>query len=269
MRLFYLGRWFAKERALCGVFSLDKIKKEYDEFRLLMRSVPPITLTLFVMSVFAMNLLANKSISLPVPWLALDCGIIVSWFSFLTMDIITVHFGPKAANEVSLLSVFLNLAFCLVFFIGSQIPGVWGESYVPGSEALLNGALNRTFGGSWYVLFGSTVAFTTAAFVNNFLNYIIGKAFKKNPGSFAAYVSRTYVSTSAGQFVDNLVFALLVSHFFFGWTLLQCVTCAVTGMVVELLCEVVFSYLGFQITTAWKRAKIGEAYLAYRRGMEK
>lgn len=35
---------------------------------------------------------------------------------------------------------------------------MWGEAYVDGSEELINGALNRTFGGIWYVVFGSTAA---------------------------------------------------------------------------------------------------------------
>ena len=100
------------------------IKKEFEAFRLLLSSVPPLLMTLFVMSIFSMNLLANKSIALPVDWLALDCGFIVSWFAFLTMDVTTRHFGPKAASQLSVFALFLNLAFCLLFFIGSRIPGV-------------------------------------------------------------------------------------------------------------------------------------------------
>ena len=241
----------------------QKLKKELHEFKLLMKCVPTIVIVFFIMSVFAMNLLANKSISLPVDWLALDCGIIVSWFAFLTMDIITKHFGPKAATEISILAILISLCFCLFMFLGSLIPGVWGESFVEGSEDVINGALNNTFGGTWYVLAGSTLAFVVSAFVNNFSNWGIGKAFKKNPDGLGAYVMRTYVSTAIGQFVDNIIFALVVSHIFFGWTLLQCVTCALTGMIVELLCEVIFSYFGFVVCKKWKRDGVGEEYREY------
>ena len=48
-----------------------------------------------------------------------------------------------------------------------------------------------------------------------------------------------------GQFVDNLVFAFMVSFVFFAWTPLQCVTCALTGAIVELLFEIIFSPLGY------------------------
>lgn len=243
----------------------EKLKKEYYEFKLLIKSVPPVILTLFIMSVFSMNLLANKSIALPFEWLALDCGIIVSWFAFLSMDIITGRFGPKAATQLSVLASFINLAFCLLFFVGSKIPGTWGESYVPGSEELLNGALDNTFGGAWYVLAGSSFAFVVSAFVNNFLNFTIGSLFKKNPDGLTAYIFKTYISTAVGQFSDNLVFALTVSHFFFGWSIVQCVMCAFTGMLVELICEIIFSLFGYRLSGKWKKQKVGKEYLDYRK----
>ena len=239
----------------------QKIKKEWHEFCVLMKSVPTLVIVLFVMSVFAMNLLANKSINIPWNWLALDCGIIVSWFAFFTMDILTKRFGPKAATEITILAITVNLFFCLLLFLGSLIPGMWGESFVEGSEGILNGALNATFGGTWYVVIGSTLAFLMSALVNNFSNFGIGKLFKKHPDGLMAYIMRTYVSTAIGQFVDNLTFALIVSHFFFGWSFLQCITCALTGMLVELLCEVVFLYPGFAITNRWKKNAVGEEYL--------
>lgn len=239
---------------------LSKIKREIYEIKILLRSVPSPILTLFAVSVIAMNLLANKSVNLPVDWLALDCGIIVSWVSFLSMDIITKHFGPKAATRVSIVAVLFNLMVCIIFFIAGSIPGIWGESYVEGSEMIINSALDHTFSGTWYVLLGSTTAFIISAVVNNFLNYLIGKLINKNSDSFLAYAVRTYISTAVGQFADNLVFALIVSHIFFGWSMLQCITCSVTGMIVELLCEVIFSPIGFSVCKKWKKDNIGKEY---------
>lgn len=243
-----------------------RIKLELLELKLLLRSIPSPLITLFVVSVITMNLLANKSIDLPVSWLALDCGVIVSWISFLSLDILTKHFGPKAATEASAVAVAFNLMVCLFFFGASRIPGMWGEAYVEGSEELLNAALDGTFGGTWYVLFGSTVAFFCSAVVNNFLNFGIGRLFKKNPDGFLAYACRSYISTAVGQFSDNMVFALIVSHFFFGWSLLQCVTCAVTGMLIELLCEVLFSHFGYRICKKWKQENVGSRYLDFVKG---
>ena len=222
------------------------MKKTIAEFREMLRTVPPLLLTLTVLSVVGMNLLANKSIHTGLDWLALDCGIIFSWLAFLTMDVLTHCYGPRAATLFSVLALALNLFMAGVFFVASRIPGVWSESFVEGSEDAINTALDGTFSGTWFIILGSSVAFLTSAFVNNFLNYGIGRLLHSREG-FGRFALRSYVSTFVGQFVDNLVFALLVSRIFFGWTTLQCLTCALTGAVCELLFEVVFSPVGYRI----------------------
>ncbi len=230
-------------------------KEEVKEFKLLLSSVPAFTVVVFVLSVVSMNLLANKSIETHTEYLALDCGIIVSWGAFLAMDILTKHFGPKAATQVSLVAVAVNLVLCLLFFAASKIPGMWSN----GSDE----ALDKTFGGTWYILLGSTAAFIASAVVNNTVNYAVGKAFKKRPDGIGAYICRTYVSTAVGQFVDNFVFAIIVSKFFFGWSWVQCVTCAVTGMLVEILCEAAFAHLGYLVCKKWKERGVGREYFDY------
>ena len=225
---------------------MKKLKQAVAEFRLFLKSVPPLILSLFILAVFAMNLLANKSINTGSwTWLALDAGIVVSWVVFLCMDVLTKMFGPKAATQLSVLAIAINLVACLLLFAVSKIDGTWGQFFELGEQSVVNEALDNTIGGTWYVVLGSAVAFVASAVINNFTNFAIGKTFTKNPDGFGAYACRAYVSTAIAQFVDNLVFALLVSHFFFDWSIVQCVTCAATGMLVELLCEVVFSPLGY------------------------
>ena len=143
--------------------------------------------------------------------------------------------------------------------------GTWGAFYDFGEQTVINEALDSTIGGTWYVVLGSTTAFVASTLVNNFANYGIGKLFKKNPDGFLAYACRAYLSTAIGQFVDNLVFALIVSYFFFGWSIVQCVTCAATGMVAELLVEALFSPLGFRVLKMWEKRGMGEEYLKYLR----
>ena len=241
------------------------IKEFFKEFGILLRSLPPLMLALFVLSIVAMNLLANKSIDLPVNWLALDAGITLSWLSFLTMDIITKRFGPKAGIMVSILGLVINLGFALIFFIISIIPGFWGESFTAdGIDMVVNTALDKTFRGTWYVLLGSSIAFAVSAVVNCLLNFAIGLGFKKKPDSFFAFALRSYVSTAIAQFIDNLLFAFIVSHVFFGWTTLQCITCALTGMVLELLFEVIFSPIGYAALKCMQKNGTGQEYLDYR-----
>ncbi len=221
------------------------MKKLFASYRSMLQSVPPLVASLLILSVVGMNLLANKSVDTGVDWLALDCGILFSWLTFLSMDVLTHCCGPKTATAVSVTALALNLMMALIFFIASRIPGVWGESFVEGSESVIGTALNNTFGGTWFIILGSSVAFAASAVINNFLNYGIGRALGRDRG-FGGFVLRSYVSTFTAQFADNLIFALLVSKLFFGWSLLQCFTCAITGALLELLCEVVFSPLGYR-----------------------
>ena len=221
------------------------MKESYGRFRHLISPIPPFIAAALIMSLVGMNLLANKSINTGLDWLALDCGILFSWLTFMCLDVLTHCFGPKTATAASLLALALNLLMAGVFFLASLIPGVWGESFVEGSENLINHALNRTFGGTWYIIFGSSVAFGVSAVVNNFLNHGIGKHLKGKEG-FGHFALRAYISTATAQFIDNLTFALIVSRVFFGWSLLQCFTCALTGGILELVFEVFFSPLGYK-----------------------
>lgn len=223
------------------------MKQTLREYRTLLRTASPLLVTLMVLSVVGMNLLANKSIDTGLSWLALDGGILFSWLAFLSMDVLTHCYGPRAANMVSVTALLLNLFMALIFFLGSRIPGVWGESFVEGSGGIINRALDNTFAGTWFIILGSSIAFLASALFNNYLNDAIGRLAHKKAG-FGVFALRSYVSTFLAQFADNLIFALLVSRTFFGWTMLQCFTCALTGAAAELLCEVLFSPLGYRLS---------------------
>lgn len=236
------------------------LKKNIQDLKVLLRNIPSLTVTLFVVSVVAMNLLANKEL-ISLPWLALDCGVSVSWLSFLCMDMICKRFGAKASIQVSVLAQLINLAVCALFWLMSLTPGMWGAYYDTGSLQV-NQALNATFGGTWYVVFGSTLAMLCSSVTNSLLNEGIGKRLSRN--NFGSFALRSYVSTFVGQFVDNFVFATVVSHVFFGWTWVQVLTCSLTGAVVELLCEVFLSPVGYRVVRGWEREGVGEDYLRMR-----
>lgn len=237
---------------------IDKIIYEINDTKRLLRAVPSVAMVLFCISVVLMNLLANKEIYTGVSWFALDCGILLSWLSFLCMDIVTKRFGPKASVKLSLIAIIVNLGVCAVLKVVSLIPGNWGEFYTFETQ-VVNWAIDNTIGGTWYVLLGSTVAMAAASVVNAVTNHTIGKRMKSD--DFKAFALRSYVSTVLAQFVDNMVFTLIVSYHFFGWSLLQCITCSVAGCVVELICEMVFSPLGYKVSKLWEQENVGSEYL--------
>ena len=239
-------------------------RREREELRLLLRCIPATTVTLFVVSVICMNLLANKTL-LQLDWIALDGGILISWLSFMCMDIITKHFGPGASNRISVLASAINLLTCLIFFVASIIPSNAGDY----------SGFDGIFGGTWFILLGSTIAFLSSAVINNTLNFTIGQAFRKHPDGKFAYAMRTYVSTFIGQFLDNFIFSVIVFVGFapifwdgFHWTVLQCAMCALTGAVAELIMEILFSPIGYRIVSVWKAEEVGKEYLAYRKEKE-
>ncbi len=237
----------------------EPIRKTRKEFKILLRSIPATVVTLFAVSVICMNLLANKTL-VQLPWLALDGGMLISWLSFLCMDMITKHFGPRASTLISIHAVLINLLTCLIFFLVSAIP----------SSANDYSAFDGIFGGTWFILLGSTVAFLISALVNNTVNFLVGKGFRNHPDGKLAYMTRSYVSTFIGQFTDNFIFSIMVFYFLapifwdgFSWTVLQCAMCALTGAVAELLMEVVFSPIGYRIAKKWKAEGVGKDYLDF------
>ncbi|MBQ7171974.1 MAG: VUT family protein [Clostridia bacterium] len=233
----------------------EKWKNALADAKLLFRSIPGPVAALFTVSVVTMNILANKTIY-QSEWLAIDGGILVSWLSFLCMDVVTKAFGPKAATKLSVFAIAVNLLVCLIFFLVSVIPTETDYT-----------AFNTIIGGTWFILLSSTVAFLSSALINNFLNWGIGRLFLKNPDGKLAFVTRSYLSTFVGQFCDNFIFAVLTFTVFapvfwdgFSWTLTQCLTCSLLGAGLELLMEIVFSPFGYYVLKQWKKDGVGEEY---------
>ena len=240
---------------------MDKIKRfiarEREETAVLLRCIPATVMTLFVVSVISMNLLANKTL-VQTPYIAIDGGILISWLSFICMDIITKHFGPRASNRISILAALINLLTCAIFYVASIIPST-ANDYT---------AFDSVLGGTWFILMGSTVAFLVSAVVNNLLNFAIGRLFKQGADGKLAFCVQSYISTFVGQFIDNFLFSIMVFHIFapifwdgFSWTVLQCTLCALTGAALELILEIVFSPLGFRMLKRWRENGVGRAYL--------
>ena len=98
-----------------------------------------------------------------------------------------------------------------------------------------------------------------SSLVNSVSNHLIAKRLKHN--NFGSFALRSFSSTALAQFVDNLIFATVVSHVFFGWTWTQVFVCSLTGALMELLCEVVFSPLGYRMARQWEEEKVGQDYI--------
>ncbi len=234
-----------------------RVSDEINDTKILFRNIPSLTITFFFLSVVCANLMANKEL-VNFKYVALDCGFVFSWIMFLCMDVICKRWGAKASIKVSICALLVNLAVSGIFALLSKAPGMWGEFYT-NENMEVNVALNNTFGGAWYVVLGSGLAFITSAVVNALLNSAIGSRLKTN--NFLAFAIRSFTSTMIGQFVDNLIFATVVSKIFFGWSWTQVLVCSAIGAVSELLGEILFSGLGYKVVLSWEKDGVGTEYL--------
>ncbi len=252
------------------------IREETIEYRSLLRNIPALLLSAFCLAVVLMNVLANKTI-VSTEWIDIDGGILCAWLIFMAMDLTAQHFGPRAATKMSLVGLAVNLLVCGIFSVASLINiggGAWSPAWNYATEEgfnIANEAVNSLFAGSWQVLLASSVAFIVSAIVNNTMNWSIGNLFQHMDAPRVEYVTRAYISTMFGQFVDNWIFNFLLFIVLFKdptWTLFSVTTCAALGALVELFMEIVFSPLGYKIVKRWKSECIGQEYIdAYGTGL--
>ena len=227
-----------------------------------LRAIPGLVTALFILSVVSMNLLANKSI-FNLPFLASTAGVFVSWISFLCMDSVCKRFGTRAATILNTVAMIASLLCSVMYMLIVKVPGVWAASYAGATEEIsgaINAGLDATFASTWYVVLGSAAAMYAGGLVNSIINRIVGRKVDKKD-NYGGFAIRSFISTAAGQFVDNFVFGLFVSFFFFGWTMTQVLMCSFMMMLLELVIEAVFSPIGYKLSKNWKRDNVGEEYI--------
>jgi uncharacterized PurR-regulated membrane protein YhhQ (DUF165 family) len=234
------------------------VKQQSTEYGVLLRSIPAHIVTLFTVSVIFMNVFASVSL-VNLPWLAVDGGIILAWLPFLTMDMICKRFGARAANKITIFGIVINLCcvglFNIVNLIIKSTPD-W-NGWLDGENGVF-----ATLAGNWKTLVSSMAAMLLSALVNNFVNT---KIKRKDNFTFKNFALASYVSTFIGQFVDNMTFGLFAHQVFNIWgsplSIVQITMMSLTGAMVELLCEVVFSPVGFKICKKWTKDNVGSEYL--------
>lgn len=224
------------------------LRTEFEDYKVLLRKVPALVLTVFVLTVVSMNLLANKEL-FHTNWIALDCGFALSWIPFLIMDCICKVYGGKAATKISILAIAVNLLMFGIFKIISFTPGMWGAYYSTGNLEI-NEALNATIGGSTWIVLGSAFAMLVSSIVNSIINMSIAKLLSHD--RYRDFAVRSFISTGIAQFADNLVFATVVSIPLFGWNFRQALACSLTCAGVELVLEICFSRLGYKLVKNWE-----------------
>lgn len=246
---------------------MNWLKRQFKEMHELLNAIPSTVVMFMVVSVIVTNLMASKFI-VDAPWMQVTGGLLMSWLPFLCMDIVSKHYGAKASIRLNLFALFMYLCCIAIFEIVVliQYPALeaGGKDYT---------SFNSVYGTQWQILVASAIAYVVSGVVNSITNCSIGAMFKKNPDGKLAYVSRSYISTFIGQFIDNFVFVALLNIFFgltfgsgaFGWLanngFWPVVGAALLGGFYELIAEVIFSPIGYRVVTKWKKDGVGKEYI--------
>ena len=152
--------------------------------------------------------------------------------------------------RISALAISVNLVTFLIFKMLSMTPGYWGEYHTTGLETV-NESLNNTIGVSTWLVVCSAVSMMIASVVNAVINISISKVTAAI--GFKEFALRSFTSTAIAQFVDNLLFTLMVSVPLFGWSLRQVLLCSLTGALFELVLEILFSVFGYRLARSCQK----------------
>lgn len=234
------------------------------DWKLMLRSVPSLIVTLFCVSVVIMNLMAGKTIVITDPSrFGVTGGILISWIPFLCMDILNRSYGARVATKINILALGINLLCVGVFELVARIQ--------VGGDPEFYTAFNSTFKQTWQILLASSIAFLLSGVFNNVINAGIAKFFKHDPNGKKAYYARSYGSTILAQFIDNFVFTSLAFLVFFklsvgssfGWTWWTVLGSATFNAILELVMEMIFSPFGYKVCKKWEEENIGKEYLEF------
>ena len=178
-------------------------------------------------------------------------GIMVSWATFMMMDITTEVFGKKDSIKVYTFAGILNLVIVILAQILIAMPGVYEDQNIAFAQIFSNGV--RT-------ALASFIAF----WVGNYVNVHIMVKMKeqrekaKKDGNVWLFI-RAVVSTIFGQFVDNFVFATLafapIGLSLFEMTWRDITTSALFGTGMETFIEMIFvTFITIPISNKLKKS---------------
>ena len=230
------------------------IKATIEDYKVLLRNVPALVTVIFCIGTYAMNASAAKVV-FNIGIVAGTGGIFLSFLPFLCMDIVSKYFGARASILLNILSSVFNILVTVFLAFVAAIPTE--QDYT---------AFNSVYSAVWFIVLSSNVAFILSGVVNSLLNVSIGKLFKKTSG--AEFFTRSAISTFIGQVIDNFVFMWLLygvfAPIYWGMEPMSVWTCLGTGVLgglLELVCELILTPVGYKIVRNWERDGVGKEYI--------
>ena len=167
---------------------MEKNKKYY---------VMAVIMALFTTFTVCQNLFEMKTLGTP-NFAFGGGGVMLSWATFMLMDIATELFGKKDTMKIYTFAGLVNLLIVALAQIIIAIPGTYPEQ---------NAAFAQIFSNGFRTAFASFAAFWVGNFVN--MQVMLKMKSADKTGSKFMLFLRAVLSTIFGQFVDDMLFATL------------------------------------------------------------
>lgn len=177
---------------------------------------------IYCASIIIQNILATKNIDISI--FTVTTGILVSPLVFIIQDIQTEIYGYKNAKKMIILGYAMNFIAVLLYSL---------SIFIPSSSTYQNQVAFKT-------ILGTTPRIAIASFIAYILGSLINsKIMDKLKIKYEKYLFfRAILSTVAGQFIDNMLFAVIA---FIGVLPINAIiSMIIGGTIFEIIYEIIF-----------------------------
>ena len=177
---------------------------------------------IYCASIIIQNILATKNIDISI--FTVTTGILVSPLVFIIQDIQTEIYGYKNAKKMIILGYAMNFIAVLLYSL---------SIFIPSSNTYQNQVAFKT-------ILGTTPRIAIASFIAYILGSLINsKIMDKLKIKYEKYLFfRAILSTVAGQFIDNMLFAVIA---FIGILPINAIiSMIIGGTIFEIIYEIIF-----------------------------
>lgn len=177
---------------------------------------------IYCAGIIIQNILATKNIDILM--FTVTTGILVSPLVFIIQDIQTEVFGYKNAKKMIILGYMMNFIATILYTVAIIIPSA--------STYINQEAFNAILGTTPRIAIASFIAYIIGSLINSKIMEQLKSNYEKK------LFFRAILSTVFGQFVDNMLFAVIA---FLGILPIQAiVSMIIGGTIFEVIYEIIF-----------------------------
>lgn len=177
---------------------------------------------IYCAGIIIQNILATKNIDISI--FTVTTGILVSPLIFIIQDVQSEIFGYKKAKKMIILGYAMNFLAIILYTLS-----IW----LPSSITYQNqGAFTTILSTTPRITIASFIAYITGSLINSKIMTGLKRKYERN------LFFRAISSTIAGQFIDNMLFAIIAFYGILPNTAI--ISMIIGGTIFEVLYEIIF-----------------------------